>query len=177
MTAEQWLSAICCFYLDCMRSALRMQPGEFISMAETWRMFAVIESGLLDMHTADISAGDFTRSLQLLLLTQKWDRQINRRRAEAIWQSFMADDMISEFLRINKYGGRIWFGKESADSFSALLALSALVEITAVRRQSRSRVTSRIQRLCAWIKVAREAAERSGYELEQFLARLAQLPD
>jgi len=174
ITDEKWLSAICWIYLDCLQSALRMNTDEFFLLAEKWRLFAVIESAVWEIPTAHISAGDFTRSIQLLMLTQGWHNRINRRNPNAIWRSFVADHSIGEYLTINEYGGRTWFGKESAESFITLLALNALVEITSGRRQSRSRVAGRVRRLSAWIQTVRAAADWSGYDLEQFLARLSQ---
>lgn len=174
---ERWISAICWIYLDSLREAVQMGVDEFFSLAESWRLFAVIESAAWEMHTAEISADDLTRSIRLLILTRGWHIQINRRKPEAIWRSFMTDRTIGEYLRINEYGGPTWFGKESAESFIALLALNALVGITGAKRQSRSRTADRIRRLSEWIQASLAAAEWSGYNLDQFLARLAQSED
>ena len=171
---EKWLAVICWVYLDCLRAALRLPVGDFIHLGDSWRIFAEMESALGELRSSGISESDFTQRLQMLLLTQGWHRRINRMSPARIWRSFIVERGIAEYLHVNEYDGRIWFGQESVCSFIALLMASALVGINSAGGQSRAKKIDRIQRLCAWIQMVRSAAEGSGYDLAIFLNRLDQ---
>lgn len=177
VTAEQWLAFICWTYLDCMRLTLQMNNKQFLSKAEEWKMFAVIENALWEMGQSEISPGDFTRTIKLLIHTHGWIKRISRSKPGSLWKTFLVNTFIWEFLHINEYEGKTWFGKESMEAFIAVLITEGLIEMNTVKRQSRTRFLERLKRMVIWIQDVQKAVEWSQYDLNRFLKKLDQSAD
>jgi len=177
LVPERWLAFFCWAYLDCMRLALEMDVDKFLDLTESWRIFAIIESSLWEMDQAEVSAGDLTRCVKLIFYVNQKIKNINRRGLRVLWQDFICEPFIREYLHINEYDGTIWFGKESFEVLMAVVLKTTLIDFASTKRQGRARLVERIQRLIHRTSLMRNDAEKSHYDLARFVERLAQSDD
>jgi len=174
LTSDVWLALFCWAYLDCLRSAIVMRNDQFIEQISKWRFFGIIESALWDIGTQIHSPGDLARSVALLLRVNKWLKESSRRSIVNIMRGLLADEFMRDYLRVNDYEGKTWFGKESYETALMLLMLEGVMEILAQVNLPRKTMISRLEKLANYNKVFRNAAQASGYDLKIFLEKLNQ---
>ena len=173
-SGDMWLAMFCWVYLDCLRGSLAMPNGQFIEQTAKWRFFGIIESALWDMGTQVSVPGDLSRSVALLLRVNGWLATTARRSKGRIMRELLADGFIRDFLKVNDYGGKTWFGKESAETAFFLMEMDGMMEILTEKKQTRKRKLVRMEKLAGQILAFKEAAENSGYDLNRFLEILDQ---
>ncbi len=173
-SSDMWLSMFCWVYLDCLRSSLGMQNLRFVEQISSWRFFGIIESALWDMGSQVISPGDISRSIALLLRLNGWLAENKRRSNIGIILNLLTDRFIRDFLKLNDYGGKTWFGKENAEIAFFLMWTEGMMEILTTSRQARKRKLSRMEKLAGQILTFQRAAESSGYDFNRFLEILDQ---
>ena len=77
-------------------------------------------------------------------------------------------------VKINEYGGKLWFGKESAETAFFLMGIEGMMEILNRENQTRKKKRALLEKLAEQILDFQNAAELSGYDLDRFLANLDQ---
>ena len=91
-----------------------------------------------------------------------------------IMRGLLADEFMRDYLRVNDYEGKTWFGKESYETALMLLMLEGVMEILAQVNIPRKTMISRLEKLANYNKVFKNAAQASGYDLKIFLEKLNQ---
>jgi glycosidase len=173
-SGDIWLGIFCWVYLDCLRSSLGMPVDQFLELIAKWRFFGIIESALWDMGKQISSPGDLSRSIALLLRVNNWQTENARRGNGRIMRELLSDGFISDFLKVNDYGGKTWFGKESAETAFFLMAIAGLMEILTDSKQTHKRKLVRMEKLAGQLLSFKDAADSSGYNLNHFLDILDQ---
>jgi hypothetical protein len=151
-----------------------MPVDQFLELIAKWRFFGIIESALWDMGKQISSPGDLSRSITLLLRINNWQTEKARRSNGRIMRELLSDGFISDFLKVNDYGGKPWFGKESAETAFFLMAMAGLMEILTDSKQTHKRKLGRMEKLAGQLLTFKDAADSSGYNLNHFLDILDQ---
>ncbi len=87
---------------------------------------------------------------------------------------YQSDGFISDFLKVNDYRNKTWFGKECAETAFFLMEMEGMMEILTENKQTRKRKLVRMEKLAGQILTFKDAAKNSGYDLNRFLAILDQ---
>jgi hypothetical protein len=167
-----WLAQVCWAYLDCLKSALKMDVSRFLQLAAEWRLFPVIESGLWDTGALAGLPGDVIHSIIFLLKSSEWFKQSNRTTLKILFKRWLEDDFFREFLRINTYENKYWFGKESFELALSFMAFEGTYEILRVYNPGTKRARERLEQLAKKVSKLKKSAETAGYDLEKFLQKL-----
>ena len=173
-SGDMWLAMFCWVYLDCLRGSLGMTGIQFIEQISKWRFLGIIESALWEMGLQISSPAEISHSIAMLLRLEGWQAANTRRSNGRIMHNLLSEKCISDFLKVNEYGGRTWFGKESAESTFFLMGMEGMMEILTENKQTWKRKLMRMEKLAKQILTFKDAAENSGYDLNRFLATLDQ---
>jgi len=169
-----WLALIGSLFLNCLGNSLGMDADQLLSLMEDWRVFTLMESALWEMNSNEINPGDYFRFLTLFLKLDQWLVRFGRMRPGNIFRDLLKDNFFKEFLRINTYGEKVWFGKESMEMLITIMGFEAVLEIHLVKKQSSKRLHFRMGRLCDLLLSFISQANYSGYDLDKFLKGLDQ---
>jgi len=168
LCAEAWLAQICWSFLDCLRQALQMDTDRFLKKATQWRIFVTLEAGLWEVGEKLSSPAEVIRSTIFLMKIDGWLMRSRLETIENLFTAWLKDDFMREFLRVNEFEDKIWFGKESADKAFMLMAFEGVCEILKAPL-TRSKRAQEIERLAKRVYGLRKSAESSGYILQRFL--------
>ena len=171
---DTWLATFCWVFFDCLRNSLGMSIQQFIEQISQWRFPVILESVLWEMGVQVSSPAEISHSIELLIRLDGWHLSNTRRRKGKIVRKLLSDTFVSDFLRINDYGGRSWFGKESAETAFFLMGIEGMMEILTRENQTRKKEITQMEKLAEQILDLKDAAELSDYDLERFLVILDQ---
>ena len=169
MTSGMWLALFFWSYLDSLRGSLGMSNDQFIEQIAAWRLFGILESALWEMGAQISSPADLARSVELLMRITGWLAETSRQSKSKIFHGLLKDNFFRDFLKINEYEGKTWFGKESADTAFFLLTMEGLMEIFSGKKQSSKRKHARLEKLAGIVLAFQNASDNSGYDLKVFL--------
>lgn len=170
---EVWLAQVGWAYLDCLKSALEMDNSLFLLKASEWRLFPLIESGLRDTGAIEGSPEDVVRSIIFLLRSGDWFKQSNRSAPEKIFQNWLKEDFFRDFLKVNRFEGKVWMVKERFELALSLMAFEGTFEILRVYNPGTKRARERLERLGKVVAKMKKSAESANYELDKFLRKLS----
>ncbi len=171
---DTWLATFCWVFFDCLRDSLGMSVQLFIEQSSQWRFSGILESALWEMGPQISSPAQVSQSVELLLRLDGWYSSNTRRSKGKMIKSLLSDKFINEVLRINEYGGRTWFGKESAETTFFLMGIEGMMNILTRENQSRKKKLNQMEKVAEQILDIKNAAELSGYDLNRFLEILDQ---
>ena len=169
-----WLATFCWLFFDCVRDSLGMSTHQFIEQTSLWRFPGILESALWELVPQVNSPAEITHYVELLIRLDGWFASNIKRSNGKIIRSILSDTFISDFLKINEYSGKLWFGMESAENTFFLMGLEGMMEILNRENQTRKKKLAQLEKLAEQILDIKNAAEISGYDLNRFLALLDQ---
>ncbi len=172
---DYWLAAFCWVFFDCLRGSLGMSDQQFLDQSARWRFPVILESALWEMGAQINSPSEITRYIELLLRLDRWYLSKSRRTNSKIIRNLVSDSYINAFLKINNFGGKLWFGKENAEVVFFLMGVEGLIEILVREDGSNKRKLAQIEKLAKQIIELKNSAEISRYDLNNFLAILDQI--
>lgn len=167
-----WLTLILWVYLDGLGTALHWEPEELLAAAEEWLLFENIETALWNLGETDSTPPALSQNLRGLLSITGWLDQFGRRKAGNTMRAISMKPAVRNYLLLNKYAGKTWFDKDQMDNLLRWMGVEGIVEIYARARQSQNRLCTRVHKLFKFTQNCFLAAEKSGYELAQFIQEL-----
>ncbi len=136
---------------------------------EEWRLGRVLEETLGALGLSQTEARRTVSLTRLLLSHPQLTQDPTRIRQQM--PALLKDPEVQGFLQVNRYEGQVYFNLEAHQTW--LQALSSMsLALTASERQAPIRLAKQQQAWSNLIEKLTEAANLSGYVLEQYLARI-----
>jgi len=171
---DTWLATFCWVFFDCLRDSLGLTIHQFIKQISLWRFQGILESALWEMGPQVSSPTEVSHFIEMLMRLDGWLSVSTRRNKGKTVRLLLSDDFIGDFLKINEYGGRTWFGKNSAETIFFLMGIKGMMEIITKENQTRKKKLRQMEIIAEQILDFKNTAESSGYDLDRFLKILDQ---
>ncbi len=141
------------------------------SWLDDWLLGKIIHQTLEDLELESHVADEAVTAVKIMVVHQDWGRTPPASTAQAsqILQTWLRDDDIQRFLRINRYQGVLWFNKEAFDQLLGwMLAIAVITTLTDPKLSEKKKATA-IQTSYDVIEKLATAAIESGYQVERLL--------
>ena len=141
--------------------------GQSRSLIDEYLLGRALQAALTEFGYSDDVAADAVLLVRALTAHQNWCEEYDDD-GHALAATLMSDGDVQAFTRVNRFQGVLWFNKER---FERLLRWMDLIAAVA-RRVEAPPDADTIRASCTrLVESLTEAAERSGYRVEQLLAR------
>lgn len=147
-------------------------PGAFADVSRSWQdewLLGKIMAGTMqELGLGEGASWRAVTTVKLLTTHQLWfdvDHQ-SEDRTHQVLLSWLEDDEVRRFLRINRYQDVLWFNDEACEQ---LLWWMLVVAAIAVAADSKRRSTETIESCFNVIRKLQEAKEASGYRVERLV--------
>ena len=126
------------------------------------------------LHSSGVNEGtawENTTLIQALITHQTWyaDHSPKRGRAARILQTWLKDQDIQRFLKVNRHNGILWFNKENLEALLRWMLIIAVIETLSNPTQVEEEIPEEILAHYAVIKSIQKAAQQSEYQIEKLL--------
>jgi hypothetical protein len=136
------------------------------SWIDEWRLGKTIAVVLRDLGLEEEAAWRSVGLIKLLTSHQRWFQE---KVPYKLLESLLKDNEVHQFLNINRYNDILWFNKESFEEMLGWLMLEATVEITSNSQRPAHQVAKDLEDCSGVIQKLKEAAKKSGYQVEKLL--------
>ena len=141
------------------------------SWLDEWRVGPILEATLRELGQDERAAAWSTTIVKLLVSHQRWHEQGGEGRTVRLLETLLADGETQRMLRLNRHQGVLWFNRESFEQLLWWLLLVAAVQILADVRLEPDAASRALAGAFEVYRRSLEAAARSGYQVEQLLAK------
>jgi hypothetical protein len=107
----------------------------------------------------------------LLTVYQRWSEE---KKPSRVLDSILKDTDVQQFLQINRYNDILWFNREAFDDLLWWLMMVAAVEISCNPQRPPHQRAKDLENCYGTIQRLKEAAKKSGFQVEQLLEVLGQ---
>ncbi|RLC91556.1 MAG: glucose-1-phosphate adenylyltransferase [Chloroflexi bacterium] len=141
------------------------------SWIDEWLLGKIIAAALRDLGLDEDAAWRAVTTIKILTSHQRWfeTQASKKKRAYQVLESWMRDDEVQQFLRVNRYRGILWFNKEAFEQLLWWMLLVAVVAISANPLRPAAEVAREIVAAYDVVRKLRRAEEESGYQVETLL--------
>ena len=141
------------------------------SWSDEWLLGKIIAGTLQDLGLDEGAARYAVTTIKVLTGHQRWfEMQAPKStRAYQALESWLEDDEVRQFLRVNRYRGILWFNKEAFEGLLWWMLLLAAIGISADPLRPTGGVAQEIVEVYDIVKQLRQAGEQSGYQVEMLL--------
>ncbi len=94
-----------------------------------------------------------------------------------VLESWLKDDEVLRFLKVNRFEGVVWYNKEAFEELLWWMFVLAVLEISAEPNQPASQAVKRITSACELVNSLRQAEAESGFQLEKLVAAALKLDE
>jgi hypothetical protein len=147
------------------------------SWIDEWLLGRGIADALRGMGLDEASAWHAVNVVKLLILHQGWLAQQSGtiRRASAFLESWLRDDEILEFIKVNRYEGVLWFNKESFEELLWWMFALAAIESAASPSATPARISKSVRFAFQVVESLQRAEAESNYKIEMLLGAARKL--
>jgi len=141
------------------------------SWLDDWLLGKIINQTLEDLELEADTAAEAVTGVKVMVTHQGWSRSLTSEpdQAAKILQTWLRDDDIQRFLRINRYQGILWFNKEAFDLLLRWMLAIAILSTIADPDLTEDQKTKAIQAHFDAISKFEKAVNKSGYQIEKLL--------
>ncbi|MGB9754698.1 alpha-amylase family glycosyl hydrolase [Roseiflexus castenholzii] len=136
------------------------------SLIDEYLLGRALQAALVEFGYSDDVAADAVQLVRALTAHQNWHEEYAND-GRALAAALMADGDVQAFTRVNRFQGVLWFNKERFERLLHWLNLIAAVALQVAEPHDADTIRAACARLVASLM---EAAEQSGYRVEQLLA-------
>lgn len=140
--------------------------GQSRSLIDEYLLGRTLQTALAEFGYSDDVAADAVLLVKALTAYQDWYKEAAED-GRALAAVLMADGDVQSFTRVNRFQGVLWFNKERFERLLRWLELIAAVTLKAETLPDADAIRASCARL---VESLTEAAEQSGYRVEQLLA-------
>lgn len=140
--------------------------GQSRSLIDEYLLGRAVQAALTEFGYSDDVAADAVTLVKALTAHQRWHAAYAND-GRALAAALMADGDVQSFTRVNRFQGILWFNKERFERLLHWLDLIAAVAVQVEATPDADAIRAACARL---VETLIEAAERSGYRVEQLLA-------
>ncbi|MGQ9646654.1 MAG: alpha-amylase family glycosyl hydrolase [Thermodesulfobacteriota bacterium] len=141
------------------------------SWIDEWRLGKTIADVLQGLRLDREAALRAVVLIQLLTSHQRW---FEEKKALRVMESLLKDNEVQQFLQINRYNDILWFDSEAFDDLLWWLMVLATVEISSDLQRPATLQARDLEDCYVIIQRLKEAATKSGYQVEKLLEALRQ---
>ena len=145
------------------------------SLMDEWSLGRIVADTLRDLGADDASAWQAVAAVKLLAGRRRWLEPPAPRLIYPTLLSWLRDDEVRAFLKVNRYGGAVWYNREAFDQLLRWAFALALVEVGADSRLSPTRIAREVAALYDAVEKLRRAEGESRYQVEALLAAARKL--
>ncbi len=135
---------------------------------DEWLLGRILAGALQDFGLDELAAWRAASALRILTAHQGWFVAGETTAYQAL-SAWLMDDEVRRFLQINRYQDALWFNQESFEQLLWWMMLAAVVAIRADASLAKTETDESIQACYAIVTALQQAAEQSGYQVEQLL--------
>jgi len=139
------------------------------SWIDEWRLGKTIVSVLGELELDETASRGSITLIKLLTSHQRW---FEEKRAYRVLESLLKDNEVQQFLQINRYSDILWFNREAFDDLLWWLEVLAAVEISSDPQRPAHQAAKDLEGCNGMIQKLKEAATKSGYQVEKLLEAL-----
>jgi glycosidase len=140
------------------------------SWVDEWLLGKILAGALVDLGLDETTAWRSVGLIKILISSQAWCTDgLPKEKAFQTLQTLLQDREAQQSLGINRYGGVLWYNKESFDNLLWWLHLLAVVENTAGKDQSIEALAEKLAACYEQIRTIQQAEEKSGFRVEKLL--------
>jgi hypothetical protein len=140
--------------------------GQSRSLIDEYLLGRALQAALVEFGYSDDIAADAVQLVKILTTRQRWHATFAEER-RTLASELMSDGDVQSFTRVNRFQGVLWFNKER---FERLLRWLDLIAVATLQAEATPDADA-IRADCAQtIERLIDAAEQSGYRVEQLLA-------
>jgi hypothetical protein len=140
--------------------------GQSRSLIDEYLLGRALQAALVEFGYSDDIAADAVQLVKILTTQQRWHATFAEE-YRTLASTLMSDGDVQSFTRVNRFQGVLWFNKER---FERLLRWLDLIAVAALQAEATPDADA-IRADCAQtIERLIDAAEQSGYRVEQLLA-------
>jgi glycosidase len=138
---------------------------------DEWLLGKIIANAARDMGPDEGAAWRAVETIKVLTSHQRWfEMQVPKtRRAREVLYSWLSDEDVRRFLRVNRHNDVLWFNKEAFDQLLWWMFAVAVVTISAEPNRPASEVAQNIVGCYDVVRALQRAEEKSGYQVQQLL--------
>lgn len=144
---------------------------------DEWRLGPLLAEALREAGLDDAQARDSALLVQILAGRQDWLGLPGQPRVATALRSWLRDDEVRRFLRVNLYQDVVWFHKEPFEQLLEWALRVTAVGLCSDPSQSPSAVAESLLEACRVAGELRQAEERSGYQLARLEQEAGLPPD
>lgn len=141
------------------------------SWLDEWMFGKIIAQTLGEMDLDENAVQESILSVKVMIQHQDWAKALISESADAaqILNSWLRDEDIQRYLRVNRYQGVLWFNKEACESLlrwmMTLGAISTLANVELSKKEKGQQILAQFE----VIQSIQNAAIQSGYQVEKLL--------
>ncbi|MFC2037161.1 alpha-amylase family glycosyl hydrolase [Chloroflexota bacterium] len=141
------------------------------SWMDEWLLSKLIAGALQDMGLDEGAAWSSVGVVKILINHQNWFEieAPKKKRAYQVLVSWLRDSEVQKFLRVNRYGGILWFNQETFDQLLAWMLTLAAVEASADSEMSRDEVAGEIVACYDVVKKLQRAEAASEFQVVKLM--------
>jgi hypothetical protein len=139
------------------------------SWIDEWRLGKTILDVMSDLGVEEEPARRSVTLIKLLTVYQSWSEE---KKPSRVLDSILKDTDVQQFLQINRYNDILWFNREAFDDLLWWLMVLAAVEISSDPQRPAHQGARDLEDCYGTIRRLKEAAKKSGYQVEQLLTAL-----
>ena len=141
------------------------------SWIDEWRLGKTIVGVLGELGLDETASWRSITLIKLLTGHQGWFWE---KRPYQVLESLLKDNEVQQFLQINRYNDILWFNREAFDNLLWWLMVLATVEISSDLQRPATLQARDLEDCYVIIQRLKEAATKSGYQVEKLLEALRQ---
>ena len=141
------------------------------SWIDEWRLGKTIVGVLGELGLDETASWRSITLIKLLTGHQGWFWE---KRPYQVLESLLKDNEVQQFLQINRYNDILWFNSETFDDLLWWLMVLATVEISSDLQRPATLQARDLEDCYVIIQRLKEAATKSGYQVEKLLEALRQ---
>jgi hypothetical protein len=141
------------------------------SWIDEWRLGRIVSSVLKEFAVDEDSADRCVSVVKIMTRHHAWLENTAQKNqaAHTTLQQLLNDSEVQQFIQVNRHEDVLWFGKELFEELAVWLFAVSVVQSTADTVRSADAVAQEITDCYRITQKWRQAAQKSGYQLEQML--------
>lgn len=141
------------------------------SWLDDWLLAKIIQQTLEDLELESSTVDEAVAGIKIMVAHQDWSKSVSSgtEQASKILQTWLRDDDVQRFLRINRYQGILWFNKEAFDQLLRWMLAIDIVIIMSDSALSEKKKAKGLQTSFEVVEKLESAAVKSGYQVEKLV--------
>ncbi len=148
-----------------------------LSWLDEWKISRMLEDNIQAMGYDEQTSWRMRQTLRILITHQNWYEEDGSQPVEKIFQSWIHDPEVQQFLGVHRHREILWYNKESLEEFVWWMSMIAILRVQENERKSSSDLLETFLGAQEIANAILEASNASGYQLDQLIQLLEPIHD